>query len=73
MNEKYELMVSFGNAGWVYFKTDKPTAQEAFSEFRKKIEDGIDFSNFPYEGFVTEAVLRDENHENVDSLTFSKK
>ena len=67
---KNELMIVFGNAGYVYFKTGATTAREALDEFESALGEVFDSSNLPYEDYVTEAVLRDENYEDLDSVKF---
>lgn len=70
MKKENELMIVFGNAGYVYFKTGASTAREALDEFESALGGLCDSSNLPYEDYVTEAVLRDENYEDLDSVKF---
>ena len=68
--KKYELLIVFGTAGYVYYKTDKASAKEALDEFLMKVNGLCDASNLPFEDYVTEATLRDEDFEDVDSVVF---
>lgn len=71
--KKNELMIVFGKAGWVYFKTNATTAREALDEFVARIFDVVDTSNLEIEDFVTEATLRNEEYEDLDSVDFGRK
>lgn len=54
-----ELMVR----GWIYWKTDKSTAKEAYEEFVRAAENAeINVDNL---GFGI--VLRDEDYEDIDT------
>ena len=60
-----ELFVSYNNNSWLYYKTGKKTANEAYYELLDNCEAiGIDISNM----FLDKGVLMDENGNDIDNL-----
>lgn len=60
-----ELMAVFGDASWVYWKTDETNCEDAIEElFCVMKNNGINIDNL----VVIEAALRDENYDNIDTL-----
>ena len=68
--EQNELTIIFQNMGYVYYKTNKTTASEALGEFVSKVDQIMDTSNLPFEDYIVEAVLRDDESNDIDSVLF---
>ncbi len=65
MSKNFELMISYGNDSWAYFKTDKDTAKLAYKEYVTVCEEaGINIDNMN----PSKIVLRDKNYVDIDSL-----
>jgi len=59
-----ELMITIGSEDWIYWKTYKTKAWEAWMEARRKMEEiGMNIDNF----YPDELRLRNENGEDIDS------
>ena len=63
-----ELKIEFGDAGYLYFKTNQQTCDKAFDDFLQSLEDigvNIDNINLEYET----CVLRDANYNDIDHMS----
>ena len=62
-----EVMVEFGNGGYVYYDTDENNALWAAEEVLKCMENnGINVDNL----YPTRAVLRDQNRNDISETDF---
>ena len=60
-----ELMVVFGNAGYVYFETEKEIASSAYYDFIRHMRmSGINVDNL----HPTKVVLRDINMDDIGEV-----
>ena len=59
-----ELMITFMNGGYIYYKTDQVKADKAFDEFLRICEEaGMNLDNM----FWDKAVLRNDTQGNIDT------